>query len=690
MASNEDILFRFGADVEPLKKGARSASNSIAGVGKAAANNAKKVAALGAVAAVAGAALGIKLVSASMSAIDVQAKLAKQLDTSSKSIANLELAASLSGISINDVATAAKALNVKLADAAGGTGTAVEVLKDLGLTVKDLAVMDLDEKIGALNKAIKENIDPTEQAAYAADLFGTRAGAAIAMLDSETIKSASDQIERFGLAISDIDAAKVEAANDAIEILKRSTDGLVQQFTVALAPAIEAAANVLSEQFISASGDMQSGVQDAAKAAVESFATILESAGAMVGFVEDNPDFAKFGVIGYMLWGKKGLLIGATIGATFDLVKEKMLELGLIGVDPAIEQIEVLEEKIARFAKNMVAVGASTKLGEKEQQDRMTNYANKIAEATIEINGLKKASGESEGTLSLLDQLFGDSEESANTYSTSIKNVAAALREAAGAMGGGTEGATLLPDLGAIDPEKDPLVLSNRQKLEIMKMDYDEYESYLTRAREMGAQDSVESQGSMLIDYQQFADMRLKADKAAEDKKAKTQKFYSNETLVASSKAFGDISSLMSSESKKQFEIGKKAAQAQVVVDTYASASAAFKSLAGIPIVGPALGAAAAGAAIVGGMARLNAISSSSFGGSSVSNPTAGSSSTGTASAATADAAMAGQSAQSNAQTQSLYIEGIDPGSMFSGEQVRNLIDKINEAGSDGKQVMLV
>ena len=329
MASEADILVKFGADVGPLKKGAKSASTSIAGVGTAAANNAKKMAALGAVAAVAGAALGIKLVSASMSAIDVQAKLAKQLDTSSKSIANLELAASLSGISINDVATAAKALNVKLADAAGGTGTAVEVLKDLGLTVKDLAVMDLDEKIGALNKAIKENIDPTEQAAYAADLFGTRAGAAIAMLDSETIKSASDQIERFGLAISDIDAAKVEAANDAIELLKRSTDGLVQQFTVALAPAIEAAANVLSEQFVSASGDMQSGVQDAADAAIEAFADVLDGAAGLIGFIEQNQDVAKFGVMGYLLFGKKGAVLGAAIGGTFDFVKEQMDALGI-------------------------------------------------------------------------------------------------------------------------------------------------------------------------------------------------------------------------------------------------------------------------------------------------------------------------------------------------------------------------
>ena len=681
MASNEDILFRFGADVEPLKKGARSASTSIAGVGAAAANNAKKLAALGAVAAVAGAALGIKLVGASMSAIDVQAKLAKQLDTSSKSIANLELAASLSGVSINDVATAAKALNVKLADAAGGTGTAVEVLKDLGLTVKDLSMMDLDEKIGALNKAIKENIDPTEQAAYAADLFGTRAGAAIAMLDSKTIKSASDQIERFGLAISDIDAAKVEAANDAIEILKRSTDGLVQQFTVALAPAIEAAANTLSEDFINASGDMQSGVQDAAQAAVEAFATVLESAGSMVGFVEDNPNFASFGLIGYMLWGKKGLLIGSAIGTIFDLVKEKMIEVGLLGVDPTLEKIEDLNAEIGRLSKNMVGIGASDVFGDEEQQSAMTSYANKIAELTIQVQDLKQASSEGEESFSILNAIFGDSEESANSYSTSLMNVAAALRTSAAAMNQGSGSSTSMPSVSAVDPEKDPLVLSNRQKLEIMKMDYDEYESYLSRARDLGAQNSIESQGSMLIDYQQFADMRLSADKAAEEKKAKTQKFYSNETLVASSKAFGDISSLMSSESKKQFEIGKKAAQAQVVVDTYASASAAFKSLAGIPVVGPALGAAAAGAAIVGGMARLSSINSASFQGGSVSNSS-------TPATPTTSAASAPSSGASGS-TQNIHLSGIDPGSMFSGDQVRSLIDKINEAGADGKQVML-
>jgi hypothetical protein len=53
---------------------------------------------------------------------------------------------------------------------------------------------------------------------------------------------------------------------------------------------------------------------------------------------------------------------------------------------------------------------------------------------------------------------------------------------------------------------------------------------------------------------------------------------------------------------------GKAAAIAAVTIDTYMSATAAFKSLAGIPIVGPALGAVAAAAAIVAGLKNVKAI----------------------------------------------------------------------------------
>ena len=53
---------------------------------------------------------------------------------------------------------------------------------------------------------------------------------------------------------------------------------------------------------------------------------------------------------------------------------------------------------------------------------------------------------------------------------------------------------------------------------------------------------------------------------------------------------------------------GKAAAIAATTIDTYMSATAAFKSLAGIPVVGPVLGAVAAAAAIVAGLKNVKSI----------------------------------------------------------------------------------
>ena len=83
-------------------------------------------------------------------------------------------------------------------------------------------------------------------------------------------------------------------------------------------------------------------------------------------------------------------------------------------------------------------------------------------------------------------------------------------------------------------------------------------------------------------------------------------------SLAAS--GLSEITGMMSSENRKMFEIGKAAAIAQTLVSIPASAQKAYDSMAGIPYVGPALGAAAAAAAIIAGGARLQAIKSAQFG----------------------------------------------------------------------------
>tara|TARA_R110000823_G_scaffold30407_4_gene87229 strand:- start:238 stop:2268 length:2031 start_codon:yes stop_codon:yes gene_type:complete len=66
-------------------------------------------------------------------------------------------------------------------------------------------------------------------------------------------------------------------------------------------------------------------------------------------------------------------------------------------------------------------------------------------------------------------------------------------------------------------------------------------------------------------------------------------------------------------QQKKGFENSKKLQIAQALIQTYTSATAAFQSLAGIPLVGPILGGVAAAAAVAGGLAQVAMIKKTTF-----------------------------------------------------------------------------
>ncbi len=81
-----------------------------------------------------------------------------------------------------------------------------------------------------------------------------------------------------------------------------------------------------------------------------------------------------------------------------------------------------------------------------------------------------------------------------------------------------------------------------------------------------------------------------------------------NVYLNSASQFFGSLTALQKSEHKKLAAVGKAAAIAQATISTYQSATSAYAAMAGIPYVGPALGAAAAAAAIVAGLANVQQI----------------------------------------------------------------------------------
>jgi len=94
-------------------------------------------------------------------------------------------------------------------------------------------------------------------------------------------------------------------------------------------------------------------------------------------------------------------------------------------------------------------------------------------------------------------------------------------------------------------------------------------------------------------------------------KVVKWSEMSSEQQLGIASSAAGDMAKILGEET----EAGRAMAVVQATIDTYASAQAAYNSLAGIPVVGPVLGGIAAAAAVAMGMKNIQAIKSANSGG---------------------------------------------------------------------------
>lgn len=544
--AESDVFVRFGADIDPLKKGLNQASSKLDQFGAKSRETANLMGKMAAAAAVAGAAIGVKLVNDSLGAIDAQAKLAKQLGTSSASLATLNRAADMSGISMKNIEQGAKNLEVALGEAAQGTGLAVDTLERLNLTAQDLQSLSLDEKILKVNAALKANIPETERAAAASDLFGKKAGFAIMQLDPATIAEATRQVEGMGLAISDIDAAKIEAANDAMATVGMAVDGVAQQFTVALAPILEDIAVQFQEAAIQSGGFKEQAID-----AVNSIASAV-------------------GFLGNAFRGIEVAVAALDIG--FQTLKTGALGIGAI-----------FSDSMADAADRAVA---------------------DMATSVDEMNAL------------LMEPLPSETIEA---YIASFT---------------------------------DPAILEAKQ----MQVD------------QMKAIDETEAME------------RIAREEQTQSAMAQIRQAWGKQQTSAVSQMFGDLATLMQSGSKKQFEIGKAAARAQTVMSTYEGAQKAYTSLAGIPIVGPALGAAAAAAAVAAGGIRLQAINSTSFGSGSVSAGASGS--------ASAGATGAAQAAPQPEQTRTMRIEQLDPNALVSGSFINTMAEKLVEFQQDGGRLI--
>jgi len=126
-------------------------------------------------------------------------------------------------------------------------------------------------------------------------------------------------------------------------------------------------------------------------------------------------------------------------------------------------------------------------------------------------------------------------------------------------------------------------------------------------ARKKGVDEALALNKKLLKEGKIDAETYTKTEKELSDARVEISK----KEAAARAENAQKISSTLKNAAKAIGEhtvAGKAAAIAATTIDTYMSATAAFKSLAGIPIVGPVLGGVAAAAAIVAGLKNVKAI----------------------------------------------------------------------------------
>jgi len=344
--------------------------------------------------------------------------------------------------------------------------------------------------------------------------------------------------------------------------------GVQSQLAIELADTITAVSNQLAKEFGDSSEDMREGIGRAVDAAVSGFADVLDGAATVVDFIDSNPMSAKFGVLGWVLLGPKGALIASAIGAVFDQIEEGLAKFGAgisQGEDNARKLLNI-QEQIA-LAQERLAVAGS--IGNTQAQEEARKQLEALRERQAELQTVVDSSSEAQARY---NELLNQGTSAADGFAGGLRRTGEALRDS---LGGGEDGES---------PEEE-----NEKELERNE----EHNQKLLEQRKL------------------WAERMTALDKRANAEQADIVELSSDQKRDAIAGALGDVTSLMNTESRKQFEIGKAAALGQAVIDGYAAIVGAYKQ--GASIGGPVLGAAFASAAGAATFAQIQAIRSQSF-----------------------------------------------------------------------------
>lgn len=231
----------------------------------------------------AGAAAGVAFVGfavsvrATMNSVDALAKSARALGTSFDSFQALTRSAGLAGVSAEALNSTLQRLQVNIGQGlARGTGPAVEAMARLGLNMREVSQLPLEQQLTSITAALRDVENPATRAALATELLGRQGPRMLEVADN--MVRLREEASRMGLALSAVDTAAIETANDSFSELQIVLENVRQAIAAEVAPLLIAISRYIKDA-ITESGNfgnvIRQGVVPAIRLAAQTFAAFV-------------------------------------------------------------------------------------------------------------------------------------------------------------------------------------------------------------------------------------------------------------------------------------------------------------------------------------------------------------------------------------------------------------------------------
>jgi len=543
-------------------------------------------------------------------------KFSDRIGISTEAMSKLNHIADLSGISTQAMGTSIQRMTRRISEASVGTGVAVKALEELGISVDSIKNKKPDEQFADIADAMHGMEKQSDKVRLAMALFDTEG---VSMLQSmkdgsKGIKEMGDEAEKLGLVISG-DAGEAAANfNDSMLRMSSSIKGISNTMAVELMPVMTRVMNGISKLVVDNK---------------ETFAALGE--GIKTAF--NGVVISIKGVVHVLMFFKEAIVTVKGTMESFFETTTKGWDSFVDGAKGALTAIGAVESEMIKI--NEAAAQAASPYS---WDDNSKGYGSKQETSSASDNNLPDITG-----LSLKGGLIGKLQE--EQLKTTIDNIRKTkkeiiaqvsevnqiLSESSALKDDASNGLYPFTDLNVARSNENILNENENQKiaLENLRVIYEEHtlsedeRLELWREEELARVDDHE-EGKRMIEEMYAAKKKKNEDKRrkikAKDeqkdqaKKELLQKQANERELAVSNKRYDNLHSLATLFGKKGAVLSSALAIFQTRNDTKAAAISAYKAMAGIPVVGPALGAAAAAAAIAFGNSQVAAISGNLLG----------------------------------------------------------------------------